>query len=643
MTEQGVATEIDVGHSADLMVQIYLRVAAIFLIVGAGAGLLLAIQLSAPDFLNSSVFSFGRLMPVFTGALLFGWLTFALMGAIYYLMPRLTGAPLMSGTLARAALLLLAGGIGVGLVAVALGSSQGRVLFEFPWYADVAVILGLAAVAAVVTGTALAHREPRLYISVYYFVAAVWWLLFAYIVGSVGLFKGTDLALANHFAESGVLFLWVLPAGIGIAYYLIPKLTDTPLFSERLATIGFWALAGAFSWVGMFSFTFGPGPDWLETITGVFAISVLIPIMATVANLLLSVGWSKVRGSAPVKYTLAGTFFFGLMAVQIPALAFRSSSTILQFTTWTEATFVISVLGAGTLWVMALAHTLVEHREKNVELALVAGGSLLLVGTLWVGGLLTGFTMASASTSQEFANFGDGFVNTVAQLDGFTEARWLAWAALALGLILFAVRTLAAKSWAFEAVFPVSVEAEPEPGDLEVGQIALAAALVMGVAFLVTVITPALDASDEEPSLLAVSSRDYAAFADGRSAAQAEDLFDAVGLNAGTVAEGWKVYISEGCVYCHTQQVRANITDVGLGAVTGRRDITLESPVVLGRLRLGPDLAHAGIRPQTDDVGWVKDHLADPRQNRPWSLMPSYDYLTDGELEALAQYVVSLQ
>ncbi|MEE8477538.1 MAG: cbb3-type cytochrome c oxidase subunit II, partial [Gemmatimonadales bacterium] len=227
--------------------------------------------------------------------------------------------------------------------------------------------------------------------------------------------------------------------------------------------------------------------------------------------------------------------------------------------------------------------------------------------------------------------------------DGFNVARWLAWAALALGLILFAVRTLVARSWQFEAVFAPSVDTEAEPGDLNGTQIALAAALVMGVAFLVTVITPALDASDEQASLLAVSSRDYAAFADGRPGAQAQDLFNVLGLDVGTVAEGWKVYVSEGCVYCHTQQVRANVTDVGLGAVTQRQDIILENPLVLGRLRLGPDLAHTGLRPQTDNVGWVKDHLTDPRQNRRWSLMPAYDYLTNDELEALAQYVVSLQ
>ena len=68
--------------------------AAVFLAVGALAGLLLAVELSAPDFLNSGPLSYGRLVPVFTGSLLFGWITVGLIGAIYYLLPRLTGSAL---------------------------------------------------------------------------------------------------------------------------------------------------------------------------------------------------------------------------------------------------------------------------------------------------------------------------------------------------------------------------------------------------------------------------------------------------------------------------------------------------------------------------------------------------------------------
>ncbi len=643
MTTDTAVPESDIGARADALAKIHFRVAALFLAIGAAAGLLLAIELSAPGFLNSGPLSYGRLHPVFTGALLFGWLTIGLIGAIYYLLPRLTGAPLHEEPLALLSLVLIAAGTVIGLVAVALGGNQGVPLFEFPFYSDIAIIAGLTGVTRVVTRTAVAHREPHVYVSVWFFVASVWWLLVSYLVGSLAGFRGTDLELVNRFAEAGVLFLWVVPAGLGIAYYIIPKLTDTPLFSMRLAVVSFWSVAGTFAWVGAHTFTFGPGPDWLETITVVFAIAVLVPITAAVANLLLSIDWAAARRSTPVRLALAGTSFFALLGLQILALAFRSSSTIVQFTTWTEATFVITVLGAGSMWLLALLSHLRGGGESVLRLAFP--GVAVLVATLWLGGLLTGFTWSAGPASQDFVNYGEGFVNTTAQLAGFDTVRWLAWVLVAAGLVWFAVRTAVGGRWHFSPIgSPSGDAAEPdELGVLPPNKVAAAAVLIIGAAFLTTVLMPVLDASDEEPSLLAVSSRDYEAFAAGTGAPQAADLLAELGLDLRLVAEGRDIYIAEGCVYCHTQQVRANVTDVGLGAVTSRQDVTLTSPALLGRIRLGPDLAHAGRRAPTDDVDWVAGHLANPRLGRAWSAMPSYDYLTDDELDALAQYIVSLQ
>jgi cbb3-type cytochrome oxidase subunit 1/mono/diheme cytochrome c family protein len=636
------AAVIDTGSGTDVLAKTHFRVAALFLIVGSLAGLLLAVQLSAPDFLNTGPLSYGRLAPVFTGSLLFGWLTVGLVGAIYYLLPRLTGTPLLDEALAGISLVLVAGGTLVGLVAVALGASQGLPTFEFPFYSDIAIIVGLAGVTRVVTRTALAHREPRVYISVWFFVAAVWWLLFAYVVGSLAMFRGVDLELANRFAEVGVLFLWVIPAGLGIAYYLIPKVTDSPLYSVRLAVVGFWSVAGAFAWVGAHSFTFGPGADWLETINVVFAIAILVPIMATVANLLLSIDWAVARRSPSLRLALAGLASFALLGVQILGLAFRASSSVVQFTTWTEATFILTAVGAGTLWLMALLSHLRGTGETAFRLAVP--GLTLLVGTLWLGGLLAGFTWSAGPRSRDFVNFGDGFVNTTGQLAGFDAFRWIAWILVAGGLVSFAISIVRGGEWRLAEVgAPSAGKVSPEPGVLTPGKVAAAAVLIMAVAFLTTVLIPALDSSDSEPSLLAITTRDYDGFAEGSVEPQAASLLGELGLDAVQVAEGRDIYIAEGCVACHTQQVRANVTDVGLGAVTTRDDLTLTAPALLGRLRLGPDLAHAGQRPQTDDVAWVARHLAEPRADRAWSAMPSYDYLTQDELDALAQYIVSLQ
>lgn len=640
MTTDAAAESIDIGVSADALARLHFRVASVFLALGSLAGLVLAVELSAPGFLNSGPLSYGRLVPVFTGALLFGWVTIGLIGAIYYLLPRLTGAELQDEPLARLSLIFVAGGSLIGIIAVAAGGNQGVPLFEFPFYADIVVVVGLAGVTRVVSRTALAHREPHVYISVWFFVAAVWWLLFSYVVGSLSGFRGTDLELANRFAEAGVLFLWVIPAGLGIAYYLIPKLTGAPLYSARLAVISFWTMAGTFAWVGAHNFTFGPAADWLETINVVFAIGAFVPVAAALANLLLSIDWAAARQSTPVRLALAGTAFYALLAVQILGLSFRSSSTIVQFTTWTEGTFVIAVLGAGSLWLMALLSHLRGGGGPAMRLAVPGLG--LLVATLWLGGLLTGFTWSSGPRSQDFVNYGEGFINTTGQLAGFDSVRWIAWVLIAAGFVWFAVRILSPGDWKFTEV-GVPSEGTEEPAALAPDRVAVAAVLIIGVAFLTTVLIPALDSSDQEPSLLAISSRDYDAFADGRATPQASDWLAGSGLDAMRVAEGRDVYIAEGCVYCHTQQVRANVADVGLGAVTTSEDVVLTSPALLGRIRLGPDLAHAGARPLTDDVAWVIGHLKDPRSDRRWSSMPAYDYLSEDDLDALAQYIVSLR
>jgi cytochrome c oxidase cbb3-type subunit II len=98
----------------------------------------------------------------------------------------------------------------------------------------------------------------------------------------------------------------------------------------------------------------------------------------------------------------------------------------------------------------------------------------------------------------------------------------------------------------------------------------------------------------------------------------------------GSAAEGRSVYVSEGCVYCHTQQVRAEGfgTDIIRGWGDRRtvpRDYLCDHPILLGSMRTGPDLANIGAR-QPDDT-WHLLHLYNPVITSPGSIMPPFDYL----------------
>jgi len=105
--------------------------------------------------------------------------------------------------------------------------------------------------------------------------------------------------------------------------------------------------------------------------------------------------------------------------------------------------------------------------------------------------------------------------------------------------------------------------------------------------------------------------------------------------------QGRTLYIREGCFQCHSQSVRDLFSDFGLGPrVSQPGDYKNEAPNLIGDIRLGPDLSCVGDR--EPDASWHVRHLLFPTAVRPHSTMPKYSYLTDGELKALAQYLLSL-
>jgi cytochrome c oxidase cbb3-type subunit 2 len=75
---------------------------------------------------------------------------------------------------------------------------------------------------------------------------------------------------------------------------------------------------------------------------------------------------------------------------------------------------------------------------------------------------------------------------------------------------------------------------------------------------------------------------------------------------SGMAERGRRVYAANGCNYCHTQQVRADYAGSDLERKWGERrsaprDYIFDRPVLLGKMRMGPDLANVGHRPPVTD------------------------------------------
>jgi cytochrome c oxidase cbb3-type subunit II len=109
----------------------------------------------------------------------------------------------------------------------------------------------------------------------------------------------------------------------------------------------------------------------------------------------------------------------------------------------------------------------------------------------------------------------------------------------------------------------------------------------------------------------------------------------------GKALAGRKIYQANGCMYCHSQQIRSekfgNWWDENGQMKTGAdikrgwglrrnvsRDYIHDNPTMLGTMRTGPDIANVGSRYSEQ---WQHTHTFNARSLNDWSIMPSFAFL----------------
>jgi cytochrome c oxidase cbb3-type subunit 2 len=107
------------------------------------------------------------------------------------------------------------------------------------------------------------------------------------------------------------------------------------------------------------------------------------------------------------------------------------------------------------------------------------------------------------------------------------------------------------------------------------------------------------------------------------------------------IDRGRQVYISEGCIHCHSQYVRPNSPDVLLwGPVETIAELRQQQPPLIGNRRQGPDLSQAGGR---RSPLWLRAHFFNPAEVSGVSIMPAFGFLfADRRGNDLVAYLASL-
>ena len=94
---------------------------------------------------------------------------------------------------------------------------------------------------------------------------------------------------------------------LALTYYIVPRETNTPLYSHALSLFAFWGIAFFYTGVGGHHLLWAPIPYWLKTIA-VASIGMVLPVVAFLTNIYLTMrgNWNRFFSSIPLRFTPHG-------------------------------------------------------------------------------------------------------------------------------------------------------------------------------------------------------------------------------------------------------------------------------------------------------------------------------------------------
>jgi len=386
----------------------FMITAALWLVIGVLMGLTLALQFVFPDlFRGVPWLVFSRLRQAHTNTVMFAWLSGGMMGLWLYIVPRLTGRKLWSEVLGNVSMVLWNIAVGVGIVGLLLAQTQSREYAEFIWIVDVAVMIVLILNLINFYVTIANRVEKKLYVSLWYISGTLIWMPLLYFIGNVmwspptGALQGIDDAIFNWFYGHNVLGLWFTTGLLAVIYYIVPRATRTPLYSHFLSLIAFWGIAFFYTGVGAHHLLWAPIPGWLKTIAVAESIGMILPVVAFMMNIFLTMrgNWNRFFADIPLRYVITGWAAYILVSYQGSHQALRSINLITHFTQYVPGHahlsllfFAASTIIGGIYYMLPRICNcrLFSRRLANVQYALYVIGFIFFFGGFLLTGLVQG-------------------------------------------------------------------------------------------------------------------------------------------------------------------------------------------------------------------------------------------------------------
>ena len=284
--------------------------AMIWAVFGFAVGDLVAWQLVNPDLtFGQGWSSFGRIRPVHTTSVIFGFGGNGLIATSLYVLQRTSRARLPDQLSPWFVLIGYNLFCVIAVTGYMMGITQSKEYAEPEWYADLWLVVVWVTYFLIYLRTLARRKEPHIYVSNWYYMAFILVVAMLHIVNnlavpvslgsakSYSLFSGVQDAMTQWWYGHNAVAFFLTSGFLGMMYYFLPMRAGRPIFSYRLSIISFWGITFLYMWAGSHHLHYTALPQWVQTLGMTFSLMLLIPSWASAGNALLTLNgaWHKVR------------------------------------------------------------------------------------------------------------------------------------------------------------------------------------------------------------------------------------------------------------------------------------------------------------------------------------------------------------
>jgi cytochrome c oxidase cbb3-type subunit 1 len=338
--------------------------AALWLVLGLVFALIASLTFHKPEiFAACPSLTYGHVQAAANDLLVYGFVVPAALGVILWIFARLSRVELVLSPLPFLAAHLWHLGVLLGLVAILTGNSSGFNWLEFPRVS--AMLLGVAFVLIAISAVATfgQRSERELYPAHWFLLAALLWFPWIYSTANLLIVtnwpvRGVAQAVVHWWFSNNFIFVWLSLVGLGVVFYLLPKLTGQPLRSKFYALFAFWTLMFFGTWAGIP--VGAPLPAWLPALSQFSSLMLVIPVLAVAIVLVKTLRGAKLFcGGSTYGYIRLGGLLFIPSAILLILIACPQFSRVLEFTWVGVAQSQLHILGFAAFILLGAIHEII--------------------------------------------------------------------------------------------------------------------------------------------------------------------------------------------------------------------------------------------------------------------------------------------